>query len=290
LTSYGFEHPVTRISLAGAENRKRWEQAPPLVGFTPTSGAKPGATTLAQAATAETRGQGPVILSFQRFGRGKAMALTTASTWRWRMGLDSRDNFYETFWKQMLRWLVSDAPDPVNVETDRSSYGNSESVTIRTEVNDGSFLHLNNAQVTAQVKSPSGQIFRIPLQWDVEKEGQYTGFFKGQEDGVYEVSAEAVQSDRKLGASVANFQVGNSVEEFHNAGMNADLLKRVAEETGGRYYTPQESRFLAQDISYVENGASLVEEKELWDMPIFFLLLVGAVSAEWILRKRSGLA
>lgn len=190
----------------------------------------------------------------------------------------------------MLRWLVSDVPDPVNVETDRTSYGNSESVTIRAEVNDGSFLHLNNAQVTAQVKTPSGQISRIPLQWDVEKEGQYTGFFKGLEDGVYEISAEALQGEKKLGTAKSNFQVGESVEEFHNPAMNVDLLKRIAEETGGRYYTPQDSKNLAQDISYVESGASLVEEKELWDMPILFLLLVGAVSAEWTLRKRNGLA
>jgi uncharacterized membrane protein len=290
LTSYGFEHPVTRMSLADAENRKRWEQAPPLVGLNPITGVKPGATILAQAASADSRGQGPAVLTFQRFGRGKSMALGTASTWRWRMMLDNRDTFYETFWKQMLRWLVSDVPDPVNVETDRSSYSGGESVAIRTEVNDPSFLRLNNAQVTAQIKSPSGQVTRLPLLWDVEEEGQYSAFFKAQEDGVYEISTEAVQGNRNLGAAKANFQVGESVEEFHNPGMNADLLQRLSEETGGRYYTPQGARFLPQDISYVNSGASLVEEKELWDMPILFLLLAGAVSAEWVFRKRNGLA
>ncbi len=290
LTGYGLEHPVTRISLSEPENRKRWEGAPALVGFNPTGGPKPGATVLAQGSVPDVRGQSPVILAFQRYGRGKSMALTTPSTWRWRMEMDSRDNLYETFWKQMLRWLVSDVPDQVNVEAEKSSYSPDESVAIRAEVNDGTFMHLNNAQVVAHVKSPSGQISTLPLMWDVDKDGQYSAPFKADEEGIYEISAEAAQGTKSLGAAKANFRVGDSTEEFHNAAMNTQLLRRLAEETGGRYYTPQSVRHLAQDISYVDNGASLIEEKELWDMPFMFLVLVGAVSAEWVIRKRNGLA
>jgi hypothetical protein len=33
-----------------------------------------------------------------------------------------------------------------------------------------------------------------------------------------------------------------------------------------------------------------MEEKDLWDMPFLFILLVGLVSTEWIFRKRKGLA
>ena len=290
LTSYGLEHPVTRVALSEPDNRKRWDGVPALVGFNPTNGPKPGATVLAHGSAPDVRGQSPVILAFQRFGRGKSMALTTASTWRWRMELDSHDNLYETFWKQLLRWLVSDVPDQVNVEAEKSSYSPDESAVIRAEVNDGSFLHLNNAQVVAHVKSPSGQISTVPLTWDVDKEGQYSAPFKGDEEGVYEISAEATQGAKSLGTAKANFRVGDSNEEFHNAAMNEQLLQRLAKETGGRYYTPQSARYLAQDISYVDSGASLVEEKELWDMPFLFLVLVGAVSAEWVIRKRNGLA
>ncbi|PYV18966.1 MAG: hypothetical protein DMG07_02840, partial [Acidobacteria bacterium] len=69
-----------------------------------------------------------------------------------------------------------------------------------------------------------------------------------------------------------------------------DLLKRLAADTAGRYYSPSAMRTLPEDISFVDNGASRIEEKDLWDMPLLFLLLVGAVSGEWVLRKRKGLA
>ncbi len=290
LTSYGAEHPVTRMAASEAENRKRWETAPALVGLNPTMGPKPGATVLAQGSVPDVRGKSPVVLAFQRFGRGKSMALTTGSTWRWRMGLDHRDNFHELFWKQMLRWLVSDVPDQVELSTEKHSYSPDEPVVMHAEVNDADFVHLNNAQLTARVKSPSGEITTTQMSWDVDKDGQYTAAFKPHEEGVYEVTAEAQQGTRSLGTATANFRIGESMEEFHNAALNRDLLKRLAADTGGRYYTARDARTLPEDISYVDNGISRLEEKELWDMPFLFLLMVASISAEWIIRKRKGLA
>lgn len=290
LTGYGLQHPVTRLSISEDENRKRWDALPTLVGFNPTAGAKPGAAVLAQGSVLDTRGQSPAILAFQRFGRGKSMALTTATTWRWRMGLVHTDNSHELFWKQMLRWLASEAPDPVNLATEKQSYSLDDSVLIRAEANDSSFLPINNAVVTAQVKAPSGQMSFVQLSWDVEKDGQYSATFKPQEEGIYEISAEAFQGSRSLGTAKANFRIGESTEEFHNAAMNSSLLKNLSARTGGRYYTPRDCRTLPEDISYIDKGASRIEEKDLWDMPFLFVLLIGALSAEWICRKRKGLA
>ncbi len=162
LTDYGQQHPATRLAMDEQDNTKRWESAPPLIGINPTDGLKPGATVLLQSSVREVGGQHLAVLAFQRFGRGKSMALTTDATWRWRMEQDSKNNFHELFWKQLLRWLVSDVPDQVNLDTDKNSYSLDESVTLRAEVNDNTFMRLNNAQITAKVKSPSGVITSVP--------------------------------------------------------------------------------------------------------------------------------
>jgi uncharacterized membrane protein len=290
LTDYGMQHPATRLSVDEQDNKKRWDSAPPLIGINPTAGPKPGATVLVRSSLRDVSGQNPVLLAFQRFGRGKSMALTTDATWRWRMEQESSNNFHGLFWKQMLRWLVSDVPDQVNLETDKHSYSPDESAVLRVEVNDDTFMRLNNAQVTARIKSPSGEYTSMPLVWDLSKEGQYTATHKPQEEGVYEVTAEAFQGSRSIGIAKANFRVADSSEEYHNANLNADLLKKLAADTGGRYYTASSAQTLPEDISYSDTGSSRLEERELWDMPIFFFLLVGAVTTEWILRKRKGLA
>jgi uncharacterized membrane protein len=285
LSSYGLDHPVTRLSADEGENRKRWEEAPVLNGFNPTNGPKPGATVLLQGSVPDARGQSPVVLAFQRFGRGKTVALTTASTWHWKMLLDHSDNFHDAFWKQMLRWLVSDSPDAVSLGTEKHSYSLDESAVLRAEVNDPTFVRLNNTQVTAKVKAPSGDIVSVPLTWEADKDGQYSAAFKPREEGIHEVTAEALQGSKSIGIAKSNFRVADSNEEFHDAALNSDLLQRLADETGGHYYTPQDARTMAEDISYVDNGASRIEERELWDMPFLFLLMVGAISAEWAFRK-----
>ena len=289
LTAYGMEHPICRLSPAEEQNKQRWDAAPALIGLNPTFGLKPGAAALAQGRVAGDRGQAPVILAFQRFGRGKSVAFTTASSWRWRMEQIHSDNFHEAFWKQMLRWLVSDVPDPVAIETEKHSYAPEDSVVFHAEANDSAFMPLNDAQFTTQIKAPSGLTHPATLAWDVERDGAYSGSFKPMEEGVYEAVSEAFQGSRSLGTAKTNFRVAESTEEFHNAALNEDLLKRLASETGGRYYAPGKTRFLPDDISYIDKGASRMEEKDLWDAPFLFLLLAGSISTEWALRKRKGL-
>jgi uncharacterized membrane protein len=290
LTTYGLQHPVTRLAVDEQENKKRWDAAPALLGINPVGGPKPGATVLAQSSMRDVSGHFPVLLAFQRFGRGKSMALTTDSTWRWRMQQEFKNNFHDQFYRQLVRWLVNEVPDQINLETDRPSYSFDESVILRAEVNDEAFLHLNNAQVSVRAKAPSGASTSVPLIWDLSKEGQYSAAYKPQEEGIYEVTAEAFLGSRSLGIGRANFRVGDSLEEYHDSSLNGDLLRKLAADTGGRYYSADTTRTLPEDISYSDKGASRLEERELWDMPILFLLLVGAISAEWILRKRKGLA
>lgn len=87
-----------------------------------------------------------------------------------------------------------------------------------------------------------------------------------------------------------NFLVTESSREFFNADQNTELLKRIADETGGKYYTIDEAHNLIDDLTYRDSDNSEQVKKELWDMPINFLLLIALISGEWFLRKREGLA
>jgi hypothetical protein len=72
--------------------------------------------------------------------------------------------------------------------------------------------------------------------------------------------------------------------------MRAPLLRRIATETGGRFYTPDNVAGLAEDINYTGRGVTVVEERDLWDMPALLFVLVGLVFAEWSFRRARGLA
>ncbi len=72
--------------------------------------------------------------------------------------------------------------------------------------------------------------------------------------------------------------------------MRPTFLARIAEDTGGRFYTPSTVSTLPEDITYLGRGVTVVQEKDLWDMPVVLLLLVALVGGEWALRRRWGLA
>jgi hypothetical protein len=71
--------------------------------------------------------------------------------------------------------------------------------------------------------------------------------------------------------------------------MRAPLLERLAEETGGRYFHADNTGDLLDSISYSGRGVTVVEERELWDMPIILLFVLGLMGGEWVYRRRRGL-
>ncbi|PHY09187.1 MAG: hypothetical protein CK533_12595, partial [Acidobacterium sp.] len=70
----------------------------------------------------------------------------------------------------------------------------------------------------------------------------------------------------------------------------AATLKRIAEDTGGRYYGADNTATLADDLRYTGRGVTSVEEHELWHLPIVLMLLVSLLCAEWGYRRVVGLA
>jgi uncharacterized membrane protein len=292
LTPFGMTHPVTRLGANEAENAKRWAALPPLSTFNPIGRLKPGATPLLTGASDSLRVSRQVVLAYQRYGRGKALTFTVQDSWQWQMHADMalEDMTHETLWRQLLRWLVSYVPGPVTVGTARDRFAPGERVTVMAEVDDDTYLKVNNAEVRAEVKGPSGELLDLPMEWTVEKDGEYRTSFVPEEKGLYQIRVEARRSGETLGTGVAYVEATELASEYFGAEMRAGLLKRIAEETGGRFYTPATVATLPEDLSYTEGGTTVLEERDLWDMPAIFLLLLALVAVEWSYRKVRGLA
>ena len=56
------------------------------------------------------------------------------------------------------------------------------------------------------------------------------------------------------------------------------------------FYALGDAGRLVDDVMYTESGVTVRESRDLWDMPIVFLLLVGLLGADWGYRRRRGLA
>jgi len=47
---------------------------------------------------------------------------------------------------------------------------------------------------------------------------------------------------------------------------------------------------LPEDVSFTESGATVREERDLWDMPVLLLGLLALIGTEWAWRRSRGLA
>jgi uncharacterized membrane protein len=291
LTASGQSHPITRLYEDRAQNQKTWNELPPVSESQPLTNVKPGATVLLEARKVEGGGAQVPLLVQQRYGRGQTLALTASDTWRWRMRMDSKNNAHETFWRQMLRYVVSGTPRQTEVSTAKDVYSMDDTVNIVADVRDKKFNPVGDARATARVTKPSGATIDVPLNFTtLNSVNVYTGEFKADELGQHKI--ELVGQSASLGQlnANANVLVSDLNREYYSAAQNSDLLKRIASETGGKYYTPAQTQSLLDDLTYRQTPYSERVTKDLWDMPVNFLLLVGLLSAEWFLRKREGLA
>jgi len=258
-------------------------------------GTKPGAIVLAHLVSSTAESDQPKIplLIFQRYGRGQSFALLTGSSWRWQMLQDQENQNHQTFWRQILRWLVSSAKKPVTVETERESYARNEVVRIRAEINDRAFNRINDARVQASLTTPSGEVFDLPLQWDSREDGVYRGQWTTQEDGLHllqiQTEANTLSEDQGQTEDQTFFLTSTGTREYFDAVQKRDFLQKVAQETGGNYYPLEEVDKLPDEILYTESHTSVIEVLDLWDMPFNFLVLMALLVSEWMVRRRHGL-
>ena len=291
LTGAGQTHPITRLNDDRAANQKAWNELPPISVSEALTAIKPGASVLLEARRADGGAQTVPLLVQQRYGRGQTLALTASDTWRWRMRMDSKNNAHEAFWRQMLRYLVSTTPLQTEIAAEQDVYALEDTVRVVADIRDRKFNPVNDAHVVARVTKPSGGSVDVPLKFTtLDDLNMYVGEFKADELGQH--SIELVGTSVPLGqlSARSNLLVTDLNREYFGAAQNSDLLKRIATETGGKYYQAGEVQSLLDDLTYRQSPYSERVTKDLWDMPINFMLIVGLLSTEWFLRKREGLA
>jgi len=288
-TRAGQSHAATQIAATEAASAARWAELPQLTSINAPLPTKPAATALLTGT--DERGRTHTVLASHQYGRGKAIAFTAQDSWQWQMhaSVPLEDQTHEQFWRQVLRWMVDGVPDAVDVRlTDRVEPG--EAVQLEATVVDKSFVGLNDASVIANVARPNGQSLNVPLQWTGERDGQYRGSFVSAEPGAYEVTVDATRGTETIGTGVSYVRAVAGEGEFFDPTMHPAPLRRIAEETGGRFYAPDGVSRLAEDIRYAGRGVTALEERELWNMPIILVGLMTLLCAEWGYRRLRGLS
>ena len=287
LAPAGADNIITRLVDDPAANAAKWKKLPYLMDYQDPGTPKPGATVLANMITPEGR-RLPLLIT-ENYGHGRTAIMATGGSWRWQMSLPLGDTAHDLFWQQLLRWLVSDTPGHVTASVPAQMLLDNGATTVTAEVLDKQFNPAADAKVEAHILGPSGVSALVEMTPVPDNPGQFQAAWNAPKPGAYLTEITAQRNSEELGRDVLTFQRMDGVAESFHSGQNRDLLERLASQTGGRYWKPSDIAKLPDAIPFSEAGVTVRETKDLWNLPLVFLLLLTLRFSEWWLRRRWGI-
>ena len=314
LTQSGAFHPMLQLddtqstqtgqtAVLDGNDLSLWRNMPALSRSFSGFRLRGGATALME------NGKGMPILILQRAGLGKSLMIAAEGFWNWGFGVktfkDTRYHaIYPRFWAQVLRWMATNTDDKnVYLATDASTYAIGDTVKVTAYLYSETYQPQAGATVQIEVVPPNGPPFQLQINAATESTNEmlsqpdtianmsnlYTAQFVLLQNGKYRIRATGRSGNLKLGEDQIDIYAHPQLAELENPQLNEDLLKQLAGQTGGAYFTMADAESLPENIANVQNPIFVDAERELWAHPLIFITVLGLLGTEWFLRKRIGL-
>ena len=290
LTAAGRASAMLRLSDRDDENAQMWAQLPPIYWAARVTRAKPAAEVLVvdSDVSKESRSGKMPVIAVQQYGLGQVMFVGTDNLWRWRK--NAGDFYYTAVWGQIAQRVsiqrLLGVSRRTQLSTDRQNYMAGDRVAVYARLYSGAgFEPVQEPAVKGSfgLKNGQGPRTEVALRPVPDQPAMYRGEFIATGAGGYGFS---VENDPQ---TVLDFNVTEPKFEFGETAMNEALLKELAATTGGQFFREETLYKLPETIAAKTERVQSPMEVELWASPLYFLLLLGVVTAEWVLRKLSHL-
>jgi len=120
-------------------------------------------------------------------------------------------------------------------------------------------------------------------------DGQYQLEIGAMPEGIYRFEADAQKGNRTIDTQTGEFSVSGSNVEYVNTNRDDELLRQIADATGGGFYTFENAASIWEDM----NARGLLDREEQTETNLFypyqhafwFVLAIVLLGTEWLLRK-----
>jgi hypothetical protein len=301
LTPAGRLHPLFRFHPEEAENTAIWsKRLAELVWHSEAYRVKPGAEVLAvhptrKAAAGGLPGEERHPLVVQQFvGSGRCLFLGFDETWRWRF----RENElrFNQFWMQAVRHLARGRLGQIDLHLDRQTpyhRGMPIKITVHFPDNAPPPPTETEVQVIVEHRPPGGGEAEVQTLKLGKLEGSratYEAVLTRTPEGDYRfwLSAPAVANDKRPQTTARVLPPPGEMDRLQ---MNQHDLEQAAQATHGRFFTLADADDLFDALPTGTRVAveTVQDPQRLWNRTIIFLLALGLLSGEWVLRKRKHL-
>jgi hypothetical protein len=115
--------------------------------------------------------------------------------------------------------------------------------------------------------------------------GMYRGELIAPAPGQYSLSVDHDKDPK----TALEFGVEDPKLELAETAMNQPLLQQMARASGGGFFREENLNSLPDQIAGKQERIRTKHEVELWSTPLYFIVMLSLVTAEWIVRKVSQL-
>jgi uncharacterized membrane protein len=286
LSREGWLEAWARLRDNESAERSRLSAMPAFKVLNRSRALKPGATLLA------TVGAGSAsypALAAQRAGAGRAAALTVGDLWRWGMRQEPGQDDLGKFWRQTVRWLVSDVPAPVEVRL-APHPTQPGALVARARVRDRAFRPAENATVSLEASGPDGKRTPLPVEPAANEPGTYEATYTPRGAGVFRAHLRAAAPDgTSLGEAESGVALDLAAEEHRSIRPNRGLLEDLARRTSGAVVRADGLEAFVRGLPERPAPVSDTRTRPLWHSWIVLLLALAGFAFEWTLRRSRGL-
>ncbi|MHC4677341.1 MAG: glutamine amidotransferase [Planctomycetota bacterium] len=292
LTREGWLQPWARLRDNEQDEQKRLSEMPAFRVLNRVGSTRAGAAVIAT--VGDARGRRWPALTIQRYGNGRAAALTVGDVWRWGMKEPQTREDMNKFWRQMVRWLVADVPNRISFYAAQKPDQVNQAVVFQARVRDEDFEPMDNVSVAIEVSDPEAQKVQLTAEPVLDEAGLFEATYIPRGNGSY--SAQAVVSDAEQ-LQVGDAQTGWAVDlesrEFRSIGTNRPLLEKIARQTGGRMIEVDALGSFARTLPHRRAPITEMSITPLWDLrgvlAAVFLFVLMCFVGEWALRRWKGM-
>ncbi len=274
-----------------------WENLGELPWYQPVLGVHSQANVLAQHPTdvcADGKTPQPLIAT-RRYGNGEVIYIGFNELWRLRRIYGER--YYRQFWSQIIsRLALSHALGSQKrfvLSMDQPEYQVDDRALLTVEAYDENFDPLSIDDLPAE--GLQAQVFLgneaavqpMQLTLSESRPGRFEVRFPVYEAGRY--TARVTDPINGTPSEIRFDVVGASAEQ-RNPARNLALQKAMATSTGGQSYELPTAGQLVDDIQLEPVTEEISRSFPIWGTPLWFIVVVTMLMAEWIARKRANLA
>jgi hypothetical protein len=290
LTREGWLQPWVRLRKTEEEEKQRLAEMSRFRTISRSGDIKPGAIVLAEAIDSD--GNKVPALVAQQFGKGRVGALMIGDLWRWGLRrAHPEESDLDRSWRQTVRWLVADVPARVNVSVRPKAEASSPAVDLRVLVRDAEYRPLDNAKVSLKIRLPDGEDLTLDAEPDGREAGSYAATYMTKQTGAYRVAASATAPDgAPVGEREAGWAAQPAADEFARLQPDKDFLQSVATKTKGEVVDGDRLEDFVASLSARDAPITEPWISPLWHQPLYFLIAIACLTAEWGIRRVNGLA